>query len=258
MKMRPRIGVTVDHSPSTDERSFSRGRALYYLNENYVEMVERSGAVPYLLPATDNHQLIGEMLDPLHGILLTGGSDVDPSAYGEEAAEETHEFDRRRTFFEIALIKEALKRNIPIFGICRGNQSLNVALGGDLYQHVPRQLEGAIKHRAGKGEPVARHEIEIEPDSKLAQILGKTRLEVNSYHHQAVRKVGQGLRVVARSVADGVVEALELPEKTFCLSVQWHPERDFERPEEQKLLAAFVEAAATYARRRESQTNTQT
>jgi len=247
--MRPRIGVSVDYSPGTDQRSFSRGRAVYYVNENYLQMVEESGGIPYLLPATDRHDTVAEMLEPLHGVLLTGGTDLDPSSYREEPFEETSDFDRRRTFFEFALVREALKRDLPILGICRGNQSLNVALGGDLYQHLPRQVPNAIKHRAGKGEPVARHEIEIEPDSKLAQILGTTRLEVNSYHHQAVRKVGEGLRVVARSVPDGIVEALELPDKPFCLTVQWHPERDFERPEEKKLLAAFVEAAREYAKR---------
>jgi putative glutamine amidotransferase len=178
-------------------------------------------------------------LADVEGLLLTGGTDVEPERYGEPRLDETEEPDRERDEIEFELLAEALQRDLPVLAICRGFQLLNVHQGGTLRQHIQ-----SGRHRfltEDKGETA--HEIEVEPGSQLATIFGATRVGVNSRHHQAVERIGANLRVVGRSVDDGVVEAFELPGKRFVIAVQWHPENQVGRGQEQlRLFQAFAEA----------------
>jgi len=208
---------------------------------DYVGAVREAGGIPVVLPdAGGNEASIEGYLESLDGLLLPGGADIPPSEYGEDPHPTVRELDEDRYRFERALSRAWLERtDKPLLGICLGNQWLNVAGGGSLVQDIPSEY--GVDHREG-------HSISIEPDSRLAGILGATELEVNSNHHQAVKKVGEGLRVVARC-PDGVVEATEVAGgDRFVVGVQWHPERMIAEDERQAgLLEAFVEAARTGA-----------
>lgn len=178
-------------------------------------------------------------LNDIDGLLLMGGSDVNPKQYGEERRAETDEPDDERDEAELRLIDEAIAKDLPILGICRGLQILNVYHGGTLIQHLAPSEPHDIETE-DKGAPA--HEVAIEPDSKLAQIAGTVRWRVNSRHHQVASKIGEQLRVTARA-GDGMVEAIEREDKPFVLAVQWHPEDQFTSDAEQlKLFRAFADA----------------
>ena len=150
------------------------------------------------------------------------------------------------------MVREAERLGMPLLAICRGAQVLNVAHGGDLIQDLADEVTGAVRHRRDDpADPVVWHEVDIEPESLLAKAVGSERIDVNSFHHQAPRRVGDGLRVVAVA-EDGVVEGLEVPGAAFELGVQWHPEGIADRPEQAALFAAFVDAAGRYAASTES------
>jgi putative glutamine amidotransferase len=192
---------------------------------------------------------VREALDGLDGLMLPGGEDVEPSRYGEAAHPTVQDVNPARDAFEIALILEAKRRGLPILAICRGIQVLNVACGGTLVQDIPDQVPGAIEHsfRVPTHEPFyLAHEVWVEKDSLLARLMkdslinGDT-LEVNSRHHQAVRTVAAGLRVVA-TAPDGVVEAIEDSAARFCLGVQWHPENFWRTGEFRALFEGFLDA----------------
>jgi putative glutamine amidotransferase len=238
---RPLIGITPDlahqeaaHGPT--ERLF--------LNLDYAQAVWQAGGIPVVLPPIDEPEAF---LSSLNGLLLTGGGDIDPQQYGAATTHPlTYGVSETRDRFEIALIRAALERDLPVLAICRGIQVLNVALGGTLYQHLPDEIPNALNHRQHElGIPSGEvaHPVTIVPESLLARIIGTTELMVNSYHHQAVATLATPLRVVAVA-PDGVIEAVELPGQSFVLAVQWHPERLFERfPAHFALFAALVDAA---------------
>ena len=208
---------------------------------SYVESVARAGGVPLLVPpaVTDT----AEILDRLDGLVFSGGSDVDPALYGADAHPKTTGIVRERDDFELALMRAALERDLPVLAICRGSQVLNVALGGGIEQHVPDRV-GSDAHKETPGV-FAEHDVEVLPGSRLALILG-SRVDVKSHHHQSYDGVGEGLRVSAVA-GDGTLEALEAPERRFTLGVLWHPEegRDL------ALFEALVAEAATYRAARE-------
>jgi len=179
-------------------------------------------------------------LDGAAGLLLMGGTDVNPRLYGAPPQPETDQPDDERDALELKALEEALRKNVPVLAICRGLQLLNVHCGGTLIQHLasPRHDPAEIPDRGA-----AAHEVAIEPDSLLAQIAGATRWQVNSRHHQAVAKIGSGLQVSARDAADGTIEGLELPGKRFVVAVQWHPEDQLTRfPEQLRLFERFAAA----------------
>src|SRR6185437_3034285 len=180
-------------------------------------------------------------LDGFTGLLLMGGTDVNPQRYGEAAQAETDPPDDERDDVELALIRDAIGKDLPIFAICRGLQILNVFHGGTLIQHLP-SAEG---HHQVRNEDNARpvHDVVIEPNTLMASIAGMSHWQVNSRHHQAVKKIGAGLRVSARDEQDGAIEALERPDKSFVIAVQWHPEDQIALcPEQLKLFQRFAEA----------------
>ena len=185
---------------------------VYRVNASYTKAIDRAGGLPVLVPDTD----FAEIAARADGVLFTGGVDLDPALYGEETVNDTVEISHDRDALEMALFRELLPRRIPMLGICRGIQTLNVALGGSLWQDIPAQLPGAPVHRGVK------HEVIAEADSLAGSIFG-TRFRTNSFHHQAVKEPGKGVRVTARA-EDGVIEAIE-HETLPIWGFQWHPER---------------------------------
>jgi putative glutamine amidotransferase len=202
----------------------------------YAAAVRGAGMEPVLKEAGEDWDL-----DRVEGLLLTGGVDVSPELYGEDAVPETDkDLDMCRDRVELAMIAEAVKRDMPILAICRGLQILNVQHGGTLIQ----QLETTERHRRRTADPsIIVHPVRIEPGTKLAQIAGVDTWDVNSRHHQAAGRIGEGLRVSAKDPADGTIEGLERPDKRFVVGVQWHPEDQVPAShQQQKLFDAFRDA----------------
>ncbi len=232
MSAPPRIGLTTD----IDAQGFLS------LRPEYAPAVEKAGGLPVVLPTTDARRA-STVLRAVDALMLTGGSDIDPALYGQPP-HPTSKWVRERDDFEIALLHEAFARDLPVLCICRGQQVLNVALGGTLLQDVSSQLPGALPHRlkdVPRWQPA--HEVEVLRGTRLREILGQDVRAVNSFHHQAVQDLGRGLLAAARA-RDGVVEALELPDRRFVLGVQWHPEAMWNRePDHQEVFRALVSAA---------------
>ncbi|MDP3437187.1 MAG: gamma-glutamyl-gamma-aminobutyrate hydrolase family protein [Bacteroidales bacterium] len=191
----------------------------------YVESVIRAGGVPLVLPITLDPAIMAQMLDRVDGLIMTGGEDIDPLKwFGEEPVPGMGEIVPARDSFDIALIRMAVGRGMPLLGICRGHQLLNVAFGGTLYQDIPSQVKGSsVKHSQKAPRYYGTHTINIEKGSLLNKQIGLEKVAVNSYHHQAVKDVAPGFKVTARSV-DGIVEAMEKIGSTKVFSVQFHPE----------------------------------
>jgi putative glutamine amidotransferase len=230
---RPVVGITLGDG---DEPG------LHAMREDYVRSVEQAGAVPLVLPpvrAEDG----GLVLDRLDGLVLSGGVDVDPALYGRAAHPRLGRVNRRRDDFELALVDEALRRGLPLLGICRGLQVLNVARGGTLLQDIPSELEGAMDHDACGRRWRRAHPVDVLPGTRLRGILGRSEISVNSFHHQAIDALGDGLVVSARCPGDGLVEGVEVPGERFAVAVQWHPESFWNRPDSfQPLFDAHAEA----------------
>jgi putative glutamine amidotransferase len=215
---------------------------VHAMREDYVRSVEQAGAVPVVLPPVSPAD-IPALLDRLDGVLLSGGVDVDPLLYGQAPHPKLGRVNRRRDDFELALTRAALHRDVPILAICRGLQVLNVATGGTLVQDVPSLIGGAVEHDGSGPRWRRAHRVEVTPPSRLREILGQDALSVNSIHHQAVERIGDGLVVSARCPEDGVVEGLEMPGRRFVVSVQWHPESFWNRSDSfQMLFDAHAEA----------------
>lgn len=237
--MRPLIGVTT--AAVTDDRGLTYNRAYNMITR----AVAQAGGLPVLIPTGLDETALRELYDRLDGVLLPGGPDIDPAIFGEEP-HPTVKIDHARDAIELPIVRWAVADDLPLFGICRGHQVINVALGGDLIQDIPSQVETAVQpHDTPDGQPRNQptHDVSINPESRLASIIGDTAAAVNSLHHQAVRKAAPGMVITAFS-SDGLVEATEMPDKRFALSVQWHPEDLYENDEAMmRLFESFVEAA---------------
>lgn len=216
--------------------------------EDYRQSVLHAGGDPRII---ESSLTVEEALAGVDGLLLTGGDDVAPTRYGETAHPSVVEAEPGRDEFELALVAEARKRRLPILAICRGVQVLNVACGGTLVQDIPSEVKGALDHSLGvpPHQPYSlAHEVWIDKDTLLWKLM-RERLsdadacEVNSRHHQAIKRLARGFRVAA-TAPDGVIEAIENPAARFCLGVQWHPENFFRTGEFRPLFEGFVEAAA--------------
>jgi gamma-glutamyl-gamma-aminobutyrate hydrolase PuuD len=203
---------------------------------DYVRAVERAGGRALLVPPSDDG--VEETLDALDGIVFSGGSDLDPATYGQERHEATRGIVEERDRAELTLLQAALARDMPVLAVCRGSQVLNVALGGDLVQHLP-EVVGDEKHKEQPGE-FADHDVAIEPETRLGALIGE-RAPVKSHHHQGFGRLGEGLREAARA-DDGTIEALEDPSRRFALGVLWHPEAG----EDLRLFEALVSEAQDY------------
>jgi putative glutamine amidotransferase len=216
----------------------------------YARAVEEAGGLPVVLPPLE-HDAISPLVDRLAGICLSGGPDLDPAAY--EAAPDPHlgPVEPDLDAFEFAVARRADELSIPVLGICRGCQALNVARGGSLHQHLPDVTDGSVKHRQKESGREPTHTVAVEGASQLAEIVGADELDVNSFHHQAVDRVGRGLRAVAWA-PDGVVEAIEDPDAQLYLGVQWHAETLVHFERHAALFAALVEAAGAGAREQQA------
>lgn len=232
---RPAIGITM-----TDEDG---RQGFHVLREDYVKSVEQAGGLAVLLPPGSPADAAA-LLDRLDGLLLSGGADVDPGIYGQAPHPKLGRVVRARDDFEIALCREALRRDRPVLAICRGQQVLNVATGGTLIQDIASVIPGAIDHDPPVERWDAAHDVDLLRGSRLRAILGRETLAVNSFHHQAVDVLGAGLVASAHSVPDRVVEGVEDPSRRFALGVQWHPEAFWREPRAfGPLFDALVQAA---------------
>jgi putative glutamine amidotransferase len=232
---RPLIGVTISHS--------AQDREIFALRDDYVRSVEMAGGLPLVL-APGRAEDAPELIDHLDGLLLTGGADVDPGLYGEKAHETVTRVFPERDALELALCREALDRDLPLLAICRGHQVLNVATGGTLVQDLPSQWKGAMNHDPEGERWSAAHDVRILPGTRLREILGRERVAVNSFHHQAVKEAGQGAVIAAYSEGDDVVEAIEVPGRRLALGVQWHPEAFWDKDGRfRPLFEALVKAS---------------
>jgi putative glutamine amidotransferase len=232
----PRIGLSC--YPRTIDIS-TGPTLLHTLSRWYVERVVDAGGLPLLLPVIDGDLAPG-LVEGLHGLVLTGGGDLEPDRYHREPEAQTAGTDERRDAFEIALALAALEANLPMLAICRGIQVLNVALGGTLVQHVPR-VTGTNHLRSDQwSQPV--HEVSLSPGCRLALFLGTDRFPVNSLHHQAVGDIGSGVRAVGWG-PDGTIEAVEVDDHPEVVAVQWHPELLSDDPVSARLFAGIVGAA---------------
>lgn len=238
--MAPVIGLTTS---GRDERG------AHSLPAAYAEAVVRAGGVPVLLPPVGD--ATAALAAALDGLLLTGGGDLDPTLYGEAAHGSVYSVNPARDGIEVALARHAAQAGLPCLCICRGAQVLNVALGGSLVQHLPERVGDGLAHRVPPRRH-AFHEVRVEPDTLLARVVGAGATLGASSHHQAVDRVGRGLRVNARA-ADGTVEGVELEGHPWLLAVQWHPELTAASdPRQQALFDGLVAAALGAPERRRS------
>jgi putative glutamine amidotransferase len=234
---RPPVGITPDVELEGEV-------ARYLVKAAYAEAVLRAGGLPFILPCTGDAGVVDAYLDRVSAVLVTGGAfDVPPESYGETPRAGLGPLKPGRTVFETLVLKAALRRKLPLLGICGGMQLLNVVLGGTLFQDLRREVPGAKEHEQSHDKSQPSHPVDVRDGSALAEVLGRGQLMVNSTHHQAVAHLGPTLRVSA-SAPDGVVEAIESTEHPFALGVQWHPELMLESmPLQLGLYRALVQKA---------------
>lgn len=201
----------------------SRKDDLTFCSIRYTDAIMSAGGIPLLVPMKTDETSLKQLCDLADGFLFAGGVDLDPSLYGEEKLNDTVEIDAMRDALEMSAVKFAFDTGKPILGICRGIQSVNVGLGGSLWQDIPAQIEGALCHRQNAPGTETTHTVNIKPGTRLYKITGAQTVKTNSFHHQAVKAPGKGLIVSAQS-DDGVIEALESDDGRFLMLVQWHPE----------------------------------
>jgi len=220
----PIIGVTCSMEYEDKRRKYPTAYAFDYMKRSYYEAVERSGGIAVILPNTKEIDQVDRFLNVVDGLLVSGGNDVDPMFYGERKKVRNLSITRERDIFEIALVRKAKDKQVPILAICRGMQLVNVALGGSLYQDFSFEKKFSDHTLEGSALYQKKHSVVIQEGSKLSRIVGKSRIMVNTSHHQMVKKVASGLAATAWSEKDGIVEAIESENDHFLLGVQWHPE----------------------------------
>jgi putative glutamine amidotransferase len=234
---RPIIGLTLDAEPAGGWAKMP----WYALRQNYFAAVAEAGGLPVALPHLPD--LAGHYLDGLDALVVTGGAfDIDPALFGATERHGTVTLKQDRTAFELGILRAALDRDLPVLGICGGQQLLNVVLGGSLIQHIPDAIPGALAHEQPNPRTEPGHTVAIASGSRLAAIVGKNEMAVNSAHHQAADAVGPGIAISARA-PDGVIEAIEDSRRKFCIGVQWHPEYHVD-PADHRIFSALIAAAA--------------
>jgi putative glutamine amidotransferase len=239
--MRPLIGIPC-HAMIRAET----GRPIYANNRTYAHAVEKAGGIPILIPMMNDLHIIADLLTRLDGLLLTGGIDIHPSRFKEEAHPLTEEADLELDEFEIALATRALQEDLPVLGICRGMQLINIILGGSLCQDIDNQYPGSIGHtHRNLPRTHLAHRITVEPGSRMEKILGSQEVWVNSLHHQAIKEPGTGVLITGHA-ADGIPELLEVSGYRFVMAAQCHPEEIYAiEPAFARLFSAFVQASSS-------------
>jgi gamma-glutamyl-gamma-aminobutyrate hydrolase PuuD len=244
LSRQPLVGISTSEVRSPGDRELvSQGepaRTELALGERYLDAVRAAGGMPVIL-APVGADGVAALVHRLDAIVLSGGPDLHPSAYGAQPHPElgptAPELDR----FELELARTAVTRGMPVLGICRGMQVLNVALGGSLHQHLP-DLEGGVDHRQSAGASQPTHRVTLGRDSRLTKVIGRRYVEVNSFHHQGLHALGKGL-AIAGHAPDGQIEAIEVPGRRFTFGVQWHAECLVDRPEQLAVFRGLVRAA---------------
>jgi putative glutamine amidotransferase len=240
----PLVGVSTSEVRSAGDSALvpqgEPARTELALGERYLEAVRLAGGMPVILAPVEAGS-IGSLLSHLDAVCLSGGPDLDPAAYGTQAHPELGPTEAELDHFELELARAAVAKGLPVLGICRGMQVLNVALGGSLHQHLP-DLGSELNHRQERLTSEPSHRVTLERDSRLTKVIGRRYVEVNSFHHQGLHMLGRGLTVAGRA-PDGVVEAVEAPGRRFIFGVQWHAECLVGRPEHLALFRGLVRAA---------------
>ncbi len=236
---RPRIGITTGFRPYRSDHGDTWQEL--YLDADYFDAVEAAGGIPLALPPCRSDETLAEMLRAVEGVVISGGPDMPPERYGHPPHPKTTPVHARRDDFDFRALRMLIALGKPALMICYGAQLLNVYFGGTLVQDIPSERPVEETHQ--RPRPRAMHSVRIEPNSKLAAILGAGDIEANSSHHQCVDRLGTGLRVSARSPA-GIIEAVESDDERFLIGVQWHPEELADRPEHLAIFRALVRRAA--------------
>jgi putative glutamine amidotransferase len=218
----------------------------YGINQSYVRALVSAGCAPVLVPLLDDDQRLRAIYERLDGIVFPGGADIAPEEYGEAPIGDLNVVEAARDRTELTLARWAFADDLPVLGICRGQQVLNVALGGSLWQDLRQQGVTQVEHSDadGRARSAMIHRVRLDPDSRLAQLIDETDIQVNSLHHQAIKTIAPQLRVTGKS-EDGVIESLESDHRRFLIAVQWHPEEIETLPWVQRLFAGFVRAASS-------------
>jgi putative glutamine amidotransferase len=236
---KPLIGITANKIVQANNLERSA------LNESYIKAVLKAGGIPVIIPTGITPDLFDELLGHVGGVLFTGGVDINPACYGEATIPEVDEADDARDQMEIPMVKWVVQNKKPFFGICRGCQMINVALGGTLYTHLYGQFPDALQHTRYPNLPrnLLAHTVQVDGNSTLKHVLGNELVDVNSLHHQGVRTLAAGLKAVAYA-PDGLIEGLELPGHPFGIAVQWHPEELIDQAAMLNLFQALVNASS--------------
>lgn len=247
---RPVIGIVCAENDPTPPGESRKNQA----GVRYVEAVRSAGGLPLLIPLQYPTGEIERLTRLFDGILIIGGNDVDPKRYNGVPDPSVSAPNPERDALEIAIVRLAAEQDLPLFGICRGEQVMNIAMGGTLYTDLPSQFPTVLRHQQSDDTPVSKltQRVRIDPASRLYAIVGAETIWTNTFHHQAVQRLGNGFRVAA-AATDGVVEAIEIPERSFFIGVQWHPEGLQDHAEEARLFKAFVAAATARAENREAE-----
>ena len=239
----PIIGITLDDGPTVTGYS---NFAWYAIRKNYSDSIYKAGGIPFFI--SSELKLIKNYLDIIHGLLVTGGDfDIDPKLYGEKKNSSKISLKKERTNFEFQITKYAVDKNLPLLGICGGQQLLNVVLGGTLIQHIPDFINTNIKHEQANPRNEASHIVKINKGTKLKKIIGTSEMFVNSAHHQAVKELGERLIINAKS-NDGIIEGFESTDLDFYLGIQWHPEFLID-PGDLKIFESFISYAKKYRKK---------
>lgn len=245
----PLIGITADLSEASRRGSGARQEATIFLPQRYCREVENCGGVPIVLPFTRSRALLRRLIGRIDGLLISGGNfDIHPSYYGEKPIKEIGAIKEARTEFELAMTDLALKRDLPVLGICGGAQAINVVLGGTLYQDIATQAPHAGQHEQSARKEIGGHRVIVERGTRLETIVRRRSFAVNTTHHQAVKKIGNGL-IVNATAEDGMIEGIESPGHSFVLGVQWHPEVLAPRRLPHRRIFSFFVAACRHRRR---------
>jgi putative glutamine amidotransferase len=240
---RPIIGITCSRSVGGRWSDYDLGHFIEFAFDVYSQAVLNCGGAPLLVPISQNKSSISAICGLLDGLILSGGPDINPRFYKDEPHHGLNDVDENQDEMEIELTRQALTTGVPILGICRGLQLLNVAMGGTLYQDIALQVPKACNHSPRADRSVVTHKVRIKSDTRLQETLQRRSMWVNSKHHQAVKEPAPGLAVSAEA-PDGIIEALEDPSRPFMLGVQWHPEGLWKKDAAaRKLFKALIAAA---------------
>jgi putative glutamine amidotransferase len=239
----PLIAITCSRVTGGAWGLYSLGHFMDYTFSDYSQAILHAGGAPVIIPTAQDKKSLERILSSVQGLILSGGPDIHPRCYGEEPLSGLGEVDETLDQMELMAAGLAIERNLPLLGICRGIQVLNIVMGGTLFQDLPSQVPESSCHTPKTDKAVNTHTVRIEAGSRLHKLFGKRGIWVNGKHHQAVKDIAPGLTIAARA-RDGIVEAVEHPGQRFAIGVQWHPEGTWrDDPYSQKLFASFVQAA---------------